>query len=974
MPDRFASICGDTFAPALALRALGYLAESSPLARESLGACTQVFLKHLSELLVISPPMLDSLARHPEWIATLQSRVEAPEGDGGAKREFYEKAWASLTSEAHQPEDLMDQLRAFRRREYLEISYRDVAGLDSLEQTIERLSWLADCVISWTLSYCWSQLTEQQQPARLENGPEPSGFAIFAFGKLGGGELNYSSDVDLLFLREASGDEQDLRFFTRLGERLIQLLSQAGPDGFLYRVDMRLRPYGETGPLVPSLASLVTYYESWGEAWERQALIKARFVAGSKDLGRRFSDFAADFTFARQMDDSSLEEIKRVKHRAEKEYAQDRGRIHLKQGPGGVRDIEFYVQFLQLIAGRDHPEVRVRATLDAIERLGRARFLLEGEGSHLSLAYRFLRIAEHRLQLRGLTPRAVLPEEAGELALLATGLGFNQSAPVARFEAALRGHLSRVRAILERIYLTPGYLHLKEREEELAQLLSERTPRRRIRELLSQYGFQDIDKAWQNIRLLALGPAGRILPPGERRAFLGFAFTLLEVLRDSLDPDQALHRLESFAAASGNRVSFLRTLASRRPHLARLANLLAFSDLCHQVLTRHPEYFDTLAAGLHILEGRSLRDMSEELQERLARWPAGERKEDFLRKFRQREMIRIAYRDLARLADPFEISRELSDLAEACVHEAVALARSGYRDFGGVLHVVALGKFGSTRLHYASDLDLMFFYNGPEGDAAAEVRAQLQQVQDEVVEKVLYLLAGITSEGSAYQVDLRLRPEGASGLLARSWAGFMEYACHFMQPWERMALVRSRMLGEDDAAARRWNEVLVDVAYGFPWNDGALDAIRHLKRRIESEKSRESTTHLDFKYGKGGIADLEFLVQFLQLVHGRDNPPVRTPVVSDAIPALAAVGAVSEDEGRVLLAAHRFQRHVENHYQLMEEWTSREISRESPLIAGLARSLGFTPGSPAAIAKEFLATWEDHAGKVRALVEKYFYG
>ncbi|HWT78328.1 MAG TPA: hypothetical protein VN648_05935, partial [Candidatus Methylomirabilis sp.] len=423
----------------------------------------------------------------------------------------------------------------------------------------------------------------------------------FAMGKLGGRELNYSSDVDLVFCRRDSDSAEEQRFFTRLGERLIQALARVGPEGFLYRVDMRLRPYGETGPLVPTLNSMVNYYESWGEAWERQALIKTRYIAGAEALGRRMQDFLTSFTFARQLDDSALEEIKRIKHRSEKEYA-DPGRVHLKQGPGGIRDIEFYVQFQQLTCGWARPEVRVSSTLQAIDALGRARVLLEGEESLLSMAYRFLRIVEHRLQLRSLTPQAVLPQVQVELEKLARELGFqdSQRSAVDRFLHALQTYRSKVRAALERIYLSPGYLRLSEREEEFALLLSDRTPRERVHELLSQYGFQDIGKAWQNIRLLALGPAGRILPPGERRAFLEFVFPLLGALRDSIDPDQALHHLESFAAATGNRISFLRALAARRPHLIRLTNLLAYSNLCHQILSRHPEYFDSLARGVYL--------------------------------------------------------------------------------------------------------------------------------------------------------------------------------------------------------------------------------------------------------------------------------------------------------------------------------------------------------------------------------------
>ena len=459
-------------------------------------------------------------------------------------------------------------------------------------------------------------------------------------------------------------------------------------------------------------------------------------------------------------------ELKRVKHRSEKEHRRAGERFDLKQGWGGIRDIEFYVQYLQLIAGSQHPEVRVGPTLEAIRRLAAARALLAGEESQLSLSYRFLRTVEHRLQLRALTPDVVLPEDPREVDSLARGLGFEGARRGERLRAVLAGHRRRVRAILERIYLTPGYLHLDEREEELAQLVTERTPRERVREILARYGFQDLDRACQNLRLLAVGPAGRILPHAERRAFLGFAAPLLEVLRDSIDPDRALDNLESFASASGNRVSFLRSLASRRAHLERLVNLLAASNLARQILVRHPEYFDYLARGHHLEAERSASELKDELAGRVAEAPAGQSAGEVVRRFRQRETVRIAYRDLGGLGDPLQISRELSALAEACLGVAVASSALGAPDSPIVL---ALGKLGSRQMHYASDLDLVFLYDDASEDANAEDRVRFARLEDSRVERILELLAGVTAEGVAYRVDLRLRPEGASGLLARSW-------------------------------------------------------------------------------------------------------------------------------------------------------------------------------------------------------------
>jgi glutamate-ammonia-ligase adenylyltransferase len=483
---------------------------------------------------------------------------------------------------------------------------------------------------------------------------------------------------------------------------------------------------------------------------------------------------------------------------------------------------------------------------------------------------------------------------------------------------------------------------------------------------LAHYGFRDPDKAWQNLRLIALGPAGRLLPPAERRAFLEFVFPLLEVMRDSIDPDRALHNLESFAASTGNRISFLRMLASRKAHLARLANLLALSNLCQQILTRHPEYFDGLARGIGLHEERNAEEMQRELGERFGASPRGESRDLMLRRYRQREMVRIAYRDLAALADALETSRELSALAEACVLSAAETMRPVgplEQDSDDRMQLVALGKMGSSQMHYSSDLDLVVVYD-PPGDATDERRAAAQLVEDERVERMVQFLAGVTAEGIAYAIDLRLRPEGASGLLARSWQSFRQYAESYMQPWERMALVRSRML--TPGAAARWNALVGEVVYDYPWSEDDLASIRHLKRRIETEKNKESRISLDFKYGEGGIADLEFLVQFLQIGYGRKHAAVRTPRLPEAVAALHECGALTSDETQAILAAHRFQRALENHYQLMEEWPSREVSRESPMLTPLARSLGFESR------QRLIEEWQEQAEAVRRLVKKHF--
>jgi glutamate-ammonia-ligase adenylyltransferase len=275
-------------------------------------------------------------------------------------------------------------------------------------------------------------------------------------------------------------------------------------------------------------------------------------------------------------------------------------------------------------------------------------------------------------------------------------------------------------------------------------------------------------------------------------------------------------------------------------------------------------------------------------------------------------------------------------------------------------------------MHYASDLDLFFLYDAASAAENTGARALLQKEHDERVERILEILAKVLPEGIAYSVDLRLRPGGASGLLARSWESFLEYSHEYMQPWERMALVRSRMLDDNRHNLARWDSMLSAVVYEHDWDANAYESIRHVKRRIEAEKNRETRTNLDFKYGKGGIADLEFLMQFLQIKHGRQHKGVRVPGLKDAVLALCQAGILSVPERDAIMRAHQFERLVENRYQLMEEWTSREISRESPLIVRLAASMGYR-GDASAVRKAFLGDWDETARSIRRLVEEYFF-
>jgi glutamate-ammonia-ligase adenylyltransferase len=830
-------------------------------------------------------------------------------------------------------------------------------------------------------------------------------------GKLGARELNYFSDIDLMFLWSGEGETTagadgkparpgpagpgigNLAFATKLAEELLSAISRPTGEGWLYRVDMRLRPFGSSGPLVTSLGGFITYMESWSEPWERQALIKARPIAGgegparpsSGGLASRFSGFREQFVYSKAMDASDLAELRDVKRRAEialpashaKGSLPELGRgsalaqtqegeaaLDVKHGPGGIRDIEFTIQLLQLVGGAENPSLRERASLDALRALSETRLMSKKDADALSRSYRFLRNLEHRLQMAEELPLRTLPTDGAALEVLGKTMGY-RTEPAQRLTRDFRAHTRRARHICERIAARVAPSDLGPESERIAQAIADGASPEQMKAALGEYGFADIRAAAANLRLLAFGPGHVHLPGRRRRAFLRIAPTLLDKVSGSPDPDMALRNLERFASASGDRVAFLKVLSDSPMAVQALARLLGTSPLLADTLAKTPEILGWLATPSTLGSEKSRAQMESELRERLGACDAWEEKLNALRRYKRREMLRIGARDLAGLSDLTGTMRDLTFLAEASLELALEASAQELRAHdpempGAPFAVVALGKLGSQELHYSSDLDVVFVL-GDEGAQQAHRFSRL-------AEKVIQAMTELTEEGYDFKVDPRLRPEGGAGPLARSLEAYRVYFAETMEAWERLALVRARAVAGDRALGQRLVEAAHQFIFARPLTREELEEVRHLKRRMERELSTAAADTIDFKLGPGGMSDVEFTVELLQLQNGYRAESVRKGGTLAAIEELRKVNAISEADARQLEDAYIFLRRAQDRLQLMREEPAPGLSIGGAEALRLARSLGYSA------AGDFLDDLRRCASAVRRIHEKLFYG
>lgn len=836
-------------------------------------------------------------------------------------------------------------VRTFKKKSLLLLTLRDILNVVDIVDSMLELSLLADVIVEESVKILRTEMSA------IYGDPADDAFAVISVGKLGGDELNFSSDIDLLYVYGTEEGEtrgivtaggivknriSNHEYYCKLGERLTKFLSMNTAEGFAYRVDLRLRPEGQRGSLAMSLPAYEMYYESWGQSWERAVLLRARPVAGDTNFGRAFVEMIGPFVYRKYLDFGALDEIRRMKTKIDEVFKKD----DIKRGFGGIREIEFFAQALQLIYGGREPLLRERSVLRVLHRLLQKNLIGHGDCSILIDNYLFLRRLEHRLQQVNDLQTHQLPSDEGELAAMARKMGFHDSGS---FVSLLEERRRSVRIIYDSLFTEAGLGRAggetlpgsgEEIPEETAPFFAEDLSSGEIKELLGKYSLQDRDKAARNVLLIKDSASSFQTLRGRRLLGQIIPVFLLEALR-SRDPDAALNNLQSFAVLLSSEESYLERFAQNKSLIPALTRIFERSEYILKKITRRIDYLEFL--GREILPHRTIRSLNKELQETLA---SGTSLSDAIRMLRQTEEIRMGLLFLDGKIDAVKLIKRLGRTAEAIVSTCTdKLAEKGFLTLG-------MGKLGGREITFDSDLDLVFVCEKEVPDRHVKT-----------AERLIRLLTSYTKDGAAYRVDARLRPEGTKGPLVASIDALNTYYLHTAHFWELQALLKARPVGGDRSTAHSFTEMRERILKKRGGDVSAAD-IRGMRERIRRELSREKEGY-DIKLGRGGIEELEFTVQYLQLLNGGRHPGLFVQSTLDAIRRLASAGIIGRGESERLKEIYIFYRTLESFMRL----SGQSVLKPSG-VAHAAEFMGFGQG------EDFLKYLADKGNLVRQMFEK----
>jgi glutamate-ammonia-ligase adenylyltransferase len=876
---------------AIAERALERLRAADPRLQRWLDAPDAV--AQVARVAIASDFAIATFARQPACLAALLAGEAAPPPpvlDAGNREE-----WGAL-------------LRRYRTAVSARLAWRDINGLDDVDATLAGSTALADECLRLALGALEADFADRHGHVRGRDGA-PQRLVVFALGKLGGGELNFSSDVDLVYGYEEDGESDGPRplaaeqYYGRLGQQLAKLLDETTAEGFSHRVDLRLRPFGNAGRVAWSFMAMELYYQREGRDWERYAWQKARPVAGDLAAGERFLQVLRPFVYRRYLDYGALDGLREMKSAIAAEVARKDLADDVKRGPGGIREIEFLVQALQLIRGGREPALRERGLKRSLRALVHAGHVDAAAGEALAEAYRFLRGVENRLQMLRDAQVHALPVDPLDRARIAAGLGFDGW-------DALRVALDARRALVAAEFGALLAPRRRTGEPNALALYWRALPEAGEAQALVDAGFEDAAGLDAALRDLARAPSRRALSDAARARLDRVLPALLDGAAASPQPDAALRRLLPLLHNILRRASYLALLDEQPAALQRLVSVLARSALLGERLAAHPllldELLDARAAGplpdrVALLEACNVALAQEDPEAALLA----------LNEIRQALSFRIALATLDARQGAQDSVRQLAWLADAVVAVVLRLALRELEATHGALPgarfaVVGYGSLGGEELGFGSDLDLVFLYEA-DADAASDGARPLDAARwcARLAQKVVALLGTVTAAGRLFDVDVRLRPDGAKGLLVSPLAGFADYQRQRAWTWEHQALVRARCVAGDAALAARFEAIRAEVL-ARPRDAATLrDDVAAMRARMRGELDRSAPARFDLKQGEGGLVDLEFLLQFIVLRDAsRDRAllgPRDTPALLDAA---CAAGALGREACGGLRAAH----------------------------------------------------------------------
>ncbi|WP_431996199.1 bifunctional [glutamine synthetase] adenylyltransferase/[glutamine synthetase]-adenylyl-L-tyrosine phosphorylase [Streptomyces fungicidicus] len=949
---------GATADPDLALHGLVRLLEAQQggTARQEL-LDTLIAAKPLRDRLLgvlgASEALADHLARHPsDW----QALVTYEPRDLHPGVEEFERGLAEATDPV--------SLRVAYRRCLLSIAARDVCGTIQVDQTAAELADLATATLRAALALAGAEAPEDAAMCRL---------AVIAMGKCGGHELNYVSDVDVIFVGEAvDGADEDkaVRAAGRLAAHMMRICSETTVEGSIWPVDANLRPEGRNGPLVRTLASHLAYYQRWAKTWEFQALLKARPVAGDLALGEEYVAALEPLVWGAAERENFVADVQKMRRRVVENIPASEIDRQLKLGPGGLRDVEFAVQLLQLVHGRADGSLRSGTTLDALKALATGGYVGRTDAAQLDDAYRFLRTMEHRIQLYRLRRTHLVPEDDAGLRRLGRSLGLRTD-PVATLNREWRRHASVVRRLHEKLFYRPLLDAVAALAPGEARLSAEAA-----RERMVALGYEDPAAALRHLEALASGVT--------RKAAI--QRTLLPVLlgwfAESADPDAGLLNFRKVSDALGKTPWYLRLLRDEGAAAENLARVLSAGRLAPDLLMRAPEAVALLGDGDGGLRPRSRAHLEQEMLAAVRRADNAVQGVTAARGVRRRELFRTSAADIVGSygteSQPAEadqgalvdlVGGAVSDLTAATLAGTLrAVVREGWGDtLPTRFAIIGMGRFGGHELGYGSDADVLFVHEPRDGvdereaaEAAGKVVAEMRR------------LLQIPSADPPLLIDADLRPEGKSGPLVRTLKSYEAYYRRWSLVWERHALLRAEHVAGDEDLGRRFTDLIDPLRYPADGLDEeAIREIRRLKARMESERlPRGADPKLHAKLGPGGLSDVEWTVQLLQLRHGAGEPGLRTTRTREALAAARAAGLISEEDTAVLDEAWVLASRVRNAVMLVRGRAGDTFPTVPRELSAVGRYLGYGPGH----AGDMLDAYRRTARRARGVVEELFYG
>lgn len=872
---------------------------------------------------------LARVARLSRYVRRLLEAEPALELDAGTGQPFSAgEMRAFLAAHPSGDDDTLERaLRALRKRVMLRVTARDLGGLAPLSEVTETMTALAEIAISHALASLEERLAERHGRPLSAAGGRVQQLHVVGMGKLGGSELNVSSDIDLVFIYPEEGETRGPRpisnheYFTALGRRLIAALSESTADGYVFRVDMRLRPYGDAGPLVTSFDALENYFISQGREWERYAWIKARLLTG--DRGAELTERILPFVYRRHMDYNAIAALRDLHRQIRREVERRDIADNIKLGPGGIREIEFIAQVFQLIRGGREPELKTQPTLVVLPRLAARNLLPEAAVRELTEAYGFLRNLEHRLQYLDDQQTHVLPAPDADRALIAEAMGLGDYRALA---AALEHHRGNVTRHFDAIFAVAP-----ESEHALAHLWQGALDAERSTGVLAGLSFREPAAVQQRLRSMRSASRYREMPATSQALFDRLVPLAVEAAAAEKDPDVTLERLIALLESIARRGAYLALLKEYPQALSRLAAMMSASPWVAQYLTAHPILLDelldarTLYAPPHwpsaVRELRGLMDAA-----------AGdaEKQMDVLRHFKHAHTMRLIAQDLAGLLPIETLSDHLSDLACVVLEEVLRATwriRPGHRA-APRFAVISYGKLGGKELGYASDLDLVFLHDDAAPEAAENYARFAQRINN--------WLTSLTPAGTLYETDLRLRPDGAGGMLVSSLASYREYQMEKAWVWEHQALTRARFAAGDREIGAAFESLRVEVLRKERDLEALRRAIAEMRRKLRDAHPNRSEL-FDLKHDPGGIVDVEFAVQYLVLGHARAHAELTGNIGNLALLKLAVrLGLLAGERAQAAHDAYRRLRQLQHALRLKGEKYARIAPGE---VAGEIRAV-----------------------------------